>query len=60
MVLNESLVEALSARLTETQTRGLTAGGLTAGDLLRFPQAVVVEERELSGEARATLNHALG
>jgi len=59
VVLNESLVEALATALTEAQTRGLTAGKLTAGDLLRFPQAIVVEEREITDVAQELLSQAV-
>ncbi len=55
VVLNESLVNALSAAVAGAQQRGLTSGGLGSGDLLRFPQAVVVRERETDGTIQASI-----
>ena len=46
VALNTPLVEALSAAIEGAQARGVASGGLTSSDLLRFPQAVVVRERE--------------
>ena len=42
--LDESLVAALAAAAAGARRRGWVAAGLTAGDLLRFPQAVTVRE----------------
>jgi len=42
--VNESVVEALSAALERARERGLVAGALAPGDLLRFPQAITVSE----------------
>jgi len=50
--LNGPLVEALSSTLELAHERGLAAGGLTASDLLRFPQAVTVQERDPDPETR--------
>ncbi len=58
VALNEPLVDALSAAVEQARVRGVVAGGLTAGDLLRFPQALVVEERELDEAGRAALGRA--
>ena len=55
VALNEPLVDALSAAVEEARSRGVTTGGLAAGDLLRFPQALVVRERDLDEAARAAL-----
>jgi uncharacterized protein (TIGR00255 family) len=43
--LNEEVVQALSAALDRARERGLVAGALTPGDLLRLPQALSVRER---------------
>ena len=55
VVLNESLVNALSATVAGAEQRGLTSGGLASGDLLRFPQAVVVRERETDDTIQASI-----
>ncbi len=55
VVLNESLVEALSAALASAEQRGLTIGGLGSSDLLRFPQAVVVRERDADDATQASI-----
>lgn len=51
VVLNETLVEALAAAAADARRRGWTEGGLTAGDLLRFPQAVAVRSLPVDAEA---------
>jgi uncharacterized protein (TIGR00255 family) len=43
--LNEDVVNALAAAFERARDRGLVAGVLTPGDLLRVPQAVTVRER---------------
>ena len=43
--LNEEVVNALAAAIERARDRGLVAGALTPGDLLRLPQAVSVRER---------------
>jgi uncharacterized protein (TIGR00255 family) len=43
--LNEEVVNALAAAIERARERGLVAGALTPGDLLRVPQAVSVRER---------------
>ena len=55
VALNEPLVDALSAAVEQARARGAATGGLTAGDLLRFPRALVVEELELDEAGRAAL-----
>ena len=42
--VNDAVVESLSAALDHARERGLVAGSLTPGDLLRFPQAITVTE----------------
>ena len=42
--VNEAVIESLSAALERARERGLVAGALTPGDLLRFPQAIAVSE----------------
>ena len=46
--VNEAVIESLSAALEHARERGLVTGGLTAGDLLRFPQAITVSEAKES------------
>lgn len=43
--VHEPLVKALSAAAETAREQGLVSGGLTAGDVLRFPQVVTVRER---------------
>jgi uncharacterized protein (TIGR00255 family) len=43
--LNEAVVNALAAAFEKARERGLVAGTLTPGDLLRLPQAISVRER---------------
>ena len=58
VALNEPLVDALAAAVEQARVRGAAAGGLTAGDLLRFPRALVVEELELDEAGRTALGRA--
>ncbi|HET7617372.1 MAG TPA: YicC/YloC family endoribonuclease [Vicinamibacterales bacterium] len=44
--VNDGVLDALGAALDPARERGLIAGPLTPGDLLRFPQAVTVRERD--------------
>jgi uncharacterized protein (TIGR00255 family) len=43
--LNEPFLDALADALERARTRGVIAGPLTPGDLLRFPQALTIRER---------------
>ena len=43
--LNEQLVAAIVEAFDRARGRGLIEGGLMAGDLLRFPQALAIRER---------------
>lgn len=47
--LNGAFVQALSAALSEARAQGVIEGGLTAGDLLRLPQALAIRERLADG-----------
>jgi uncharacterized protein (TIGR00255 family) len=49
--LNEAFVEALEAALTAARERGLVAGSLTPGDLLRVPQALAIRDQAAVSEA---------
>jgi uncharacterized protein (TIGR00255 family) len=51
--LNESFVAAVSAALERARAHGLVEGSLSAGDLLRFPQALTIRERLASDEEGA-------
>jgi len=53
--LNEPLAEALTAAVEAARAKGLVEGRLTSGDLLRFPQAVTVQEQETTTAAREAL-----
>jgi uncharacterized protein (TIGR00255 family) len=43
--LNEDFANALAAAMDRARERGLVAGTLTPGDLLRLPQAITVRDR---------------
>ena len=43
--LNEDFTRALLSALDRARDQGLVAGALTAGDLLRLPQALTIKER---------------
>jgi uncharacterized protein (TIGR00255 family) len=63
--LNEDVVTALAAAIERARERGLVAGALTPGDLLRVPQAMSVRERPqeadpaLSAQVAASVEAAL-
>ena len=59
VALNTPLVEALSAAIEGAQARGVASGGLTSSDLLRFPQAVVVRERETDEASQKAIVRAV-
>lgn len=48
---NEQFGQALEAALERARARGLVSGGLTAGDLLRLPQALSIRERPPAEDA---------
>ncbi|MCA1558966.1 MAG: YicC family protein [Acidobacteria bacterium] len=48
--LNEAFLDALGAALERARERGHVSGALTPGDLLRFPQAIVIRERSEGSE----------
>jgi len=63
--VNQAVIESLSAALERARERGLVAGPLTPGDLLRFPQAITLVEgkealdEDAFGEVEAALGDAL-
>ena len=59
VALNDPLVDALSTTVGQARARGVVTGGLTTGDLLRFPQALVVRERDMDEAGRAELGRAV-
>ncbi len=59
VALNEPLVEALSSAVTQAHERGLATGDLTSSDLLRFPQAVIVRERETDEASLVLIQRAV-
>src|SRR5215208_1528367 len=66
---NDEFGRALEAALDRARARGLVAGALTPGDLLRLPQAITIRDRqasddeswqaEVAAQARETVGHAL-
>jgi uncharacterized protein (TIGR00255 family) len=48
--LNEGFANALSAAVEQARERGLIAGSLTPGDLLRLPQAITIRERPIEAD----------
>ena len=52
VTVDEALVGALSAAVARAEEQGLTTGGLSSSDLLRFPHAVLVQERAADPGAR--------
>lgn len=48
--LNDEFANALSAAIDRARERGLVAGTLTPGDLLRLPQAITVRDRPLEAD----------
>ena len=66
---NEEFGRALEGALDRARARGLVAGALTPGDLLRLPQALTIRDRQpsddpslqdaLSAQARDVVNEAL-
>jgi uncharacterized protein (TIGR00255 family) len=58
--LNEPFLDALAAALDQARARGLVAGALTPGDLLRFPQALAIREATLQEADPAAVAAALG
>jgi uncharacterized protein (TIGR00255 family) len=57
--VNEAVIEGLSAALERARERGLVNGALAPGDVLRFPQAVTVRERQESSESDGALAAAV-
>jgi uncharacterized protein (TIGR00255 family) len=55
--LQEEFVRAMVAAIDAARQRGLVDGPLTAGDLLRLPQAFAIRERQAES---ATLSEGLG
>jgi len=43
--LNEAFLQALDAALNSAREKGFVQGAMTPGDLLRFPQALVIKDR---------------
>ena len=58
--LNEPFLDALAAALERARERGLVAGALTPGDLLRFPQALAIREAAPQEADPAAVAAALG
>ena len=54
--LNEDFAQALSGAIDQARSRGLVAGQLAPGDLLRMPQALIIRETLVeSGGVSSTL-----
>jgi uncharacterized protein (TIGR00255 family) len=45
VALNEEFTQALAAAIEQARSRGVVSGPLSAGDLLRLPQALSIRER---------------
>ena len=56
--VNDAIIEGLAGALERARERGLVAGPLAPGDILRFPQAVSIRERD-EDEATALALQAL-
>ena len=52
--LNEAFLNALKPALERARQLGLIEGPVTAGDLLRFPQALAIREKVLEAEGEDT------
>jgi len=50
---NEEFGRALETALEQARARGLVAGALTPGDLLRMPQAITIKDRQPADDAEA-------
>ena len=53
--LNDPFLDALSAALDQARERGHISGAMTPGDLLRFPQALAIRERQEAVTAESDL-----
>src|SRR6185369_11832008 len=51
---NQEFARALEVALDKARERGLVAGALTPGDLLRLPQAITIRERQPDDNEAAT------
>jgi uncharacterized protein (TIGR00255 family) len=51
--LNEAFCDALTRALEDARARGLVAGSLAPGDLLRLPQALAIREQAAAPDAQA-------
>jgi uncharacterized protein (TIGR00255 family) len=47
---NEGFARALESALDQARERGLVAGALTPGDLLRMPQAITIRDRQAADD----------
>jgi uncharacterized protein (TIGR00255 family) len=56
--VNEAVIEGLAAALERARERGLVTGALMPGDVLRFPQAVTVRDRQEPNNTDATVASA--
>lgn len=52
--LNDTFIAALNGALDGARAKGLVAGSLTPGDLLRLPQALIISEKPVEGADDAT------
>ncbi len=57
--VNEPLIEAVAAAMDRARARGLVAGALTPADVLRFPQAIAVRERQRDNGTDAAFGPAI-
>jgi uncharacterized protein (TIGR00255 family) len=54
VAFNEEFGRSLETALARARERGLVAGALTPGDLLRLPQAITIREKQTELDASAT------
>jgi uncharacterized protein (TIGR00255 family) len=55
---NEGFGRALEAALDQARAKGIVAGALTPGDLLRMPQAMTIRERQTDSDENVMLEVA--
>jgi len=55
---NEDFGRALESALERARARGLVAGALTPGDLLRLPQAITIRERQTDADEHLMIDVA--
>jgi uncharacterized protein (TIGR00255 family) len=57
--VNDSVIEGLASALDRARERGLVTGVLSPGDILRFPQAITIKERQDDAADEAAIGAAV-